>query len=468
MRALGLTAVSALLTLVALSGAARGDADHGADALADAARRLAALPGFRAKVSAHDEVGGRSFEATLVYRAPDRLFARIPPEDFVLADGGAVLVHEGGVTRRSEVAAWVGETCAALAPIFAEGTALAGPDGGAPPRFADAARTLGLLLALDLRERGDRTSIALNVVHRPDLLAPGGAPGIAFSFALDEPAPPIVTGLDAERIEVRAGPREATILRATGLPEHVLLRSPTGRKEAEVFFREIEVLPQVPDELLAPPPPATTEASTAAAPPKIETVGPPPWTKERLARGALRELLSRLRAGAARDPQLVARERPRIESVLERYYAALFRAAYPETKLREEARRAADADRATVEAALARAGAGGRAKALGELREVFRANCATHMRDAAAELIHLAEDAIGGADAAAGPAAEEARRALVGISGGAVLAAFRETIVAPMEAEAGSALEKLASENHGDRGAAATPAPATPLAGGKP
>lgn len=420
--------------------------DDAGRALADAGGKLAALPGLRAKIAAHDEVAGRSFEATLVFRAPDRLLAVIPPDDFVLVENGTVVVREGGAVRRADVRGWVADACAKLAPIYADGAALARGTTGAPePRFADAADHLQLVLALDLRRRDDRVSIALNVVHRCDVLAPPArAPGLAFAFDLEErESPPSVIGLDAERITLRSGRREAVLLRASGVPELALLRSPTGRSEAQVLVKDVEVLAAAPDSLFAAP--------VALDPAKIENVSPPPFTKEELARSALAALLGRLREGAARDAALLGREKERekVESVLTRYYAALFRAAYPEAKLREEARRAAHADAPTVEATLSRAGKAGREKALNELRQVFRANCSVHMRDAASELVHLAEAAIGPTDPCATADAEAARRALVAVSGRAALGAFSEAIVTPMEAAAAAELESLASSNGG-------------------
>jgi hypothetical protein len=417
-----------------LAAAAAPAAESGPAALEAAARRLAALPGLRARVVARDDVGARTFEATIVYRAPDRFVARIPPDDYAVIDGGRVTVREGGKTRSCDVAAWVAATAARLSPTYAEAAALtpgAGPSGA--PCFADAAARLSVLFQIDLYRREDRVAIGINLSHDVDFAGSSGRDrGLRFTFLADDRDAATVIALDERRIVLRAGPREATIARDTGLPERVLLRSATGRVEAEVELRDVEVLEKVPEELLGPPGRGTGE---------VEAVDPTPHTKAQVARGALAAIFERLEAGAAKDPALLTREAAKVEAVLTRYDGAIFEAAYPTAKLREQAREAARRDEATVRQALARAGPAGRAKAIEELRAIFRNNCTYQMREAAVELVQIAEAAIDRRN----QAAPETRRALVAASGRAVLAAFQQSIVGPMESEAAAEIEKIAA-----------------------
>jgi hypothetical protein len=421
------------IAMAALPLAARAS-DGAASALAEAARRLASLPGLRAEIVARDEVLGRSFMARLVYRAPDRLHATIEPGDFVSYAGGTLVVREGARTRRCDAAAWAGEAGSRLAPILREGLGIAGAPAGEAAAIESAAACLAPLFSLDIRRAEDRVSIALLVTHRI-ALEPFDR-GLAFSFRQHDRTPATVISIDEDRIVLRDGAREATISRRTGFFERVILRGPTGRIEGEVVASSCEVLPFVPEEWLAPPEVKEEE---------VEQVEPAPRSKESFARAALGALFGRLRAAAEADPDFAGREGPRLEAVLTRFYAALFRSAYPEPQLREEARRATRADAEAARAAIARAGAAGRKRAIEDLRVRFRANCETQLRDAASELVRLAEAAIGPEDAASKEPVQAARRALVRLSGRAALAAYRQAIVAPMEEEAAAELERLAA-----------------------
>lgn len=438
-------AFAAVAAASGFAAAARAAGD-GPAALAEAGRRLAALPGLRATVVARDELAGRTFRATLTYRAPDRLRVVIGGDDFIHLAGGTITAREAGVTRRTDVSAWAHAAAERLAPSFAEAAALLSFDGP-PARLDLVAERLAPVFALDFQRGPDEVTTALLVAHRfafDDAAA--GAPGLAFSFRGEEGEPPSIVDLDAEGIRLRAGAREARISRATGLPERVVLRGQTGRIEAEVAISDVEILEAVPDDLLAPP------GLPSAAPVPSE---PTPRTKDGFAREALAALLGRVRAAAARDPALVSREAAKLEAILARCYGAILRAKHAEARLRELACEAARADEATVLEALEKAGPAGRERALDDLRARFHANCSQQLRHAGAEIVGLAEAAIGPPTAGAPDAVECARHALVSISGRAALAAYREAIVGPMEDAASAELERLAAS--GSRPAGGTP-----------
>ncbi|HVY62843.1 MAG TPA: hypothetical protein VHF22_14395, partial [Planctomycetota bacterium] len=160
---------AALALIFLASSAASGD---------DASAKLAALPGFRATLEARDLVGGRSFGATLAYRAPDRALATISKDEFVWVGDGRLVVRESGELHTTDIAGWLRETEAALAPALKDVDAIA--PGAEPPDLAKLAGRLGLSLDLEMRRRDDRVSIALLLAHRYDAAA-DRAPGFGFT-----------------------------------------------------------------------------------------------------------------------------------------------------------------------------------------------------------------------------------------------------------------------------------------------
>ncbi|MGH7297666.1 MAG: hypothetical protein ACRELB_22200, partial [Polyangiaceae bacterium] len=288
------------------------------------------------------------------------------------------------------------------------------------------------------------------------LLAAGGARGgLAWSFLPDDRQRPVPVDLDATRISLRAGLREATVSRASGVPTRVLLRNDAGRVDASIEMRDVRVLQTVPDALLTPPP---FDAKKAVL------VEPASRTKERFAREALGALIELIRGAARRDPALLEGDAPRVTGLFTRAYTALFRAFFPEDRLRAEARLAARKDAATVRDALARAGAGGRVQALADLRGRFRENCKVLLSDAAHELADLGEQLIGAGDPPGDEASERLKQGLVRASGDAVVQAFLAAVVDPMDDEAAREIERIAAEP----AATATGTAIAPAAGGTP
>jgi len=434
-----------------------GPPEPGCAVWSDVEARLAALPGFEATVEVRDHVGGRTFEAEIAYAYPDRLVARLPDDAFLMARDGAFIGREENVVRRAEIARWIEGLLGDLAPLYRELEALegeAGPGPGAPPapEFAGAARRIGTGLGIRFHRRADRVSVTFLFQFRCRIARaiagepPARPPGFRFRFGSDEPAASAPSAIDppgaearGERVTFRQGDCEAEFLRASGLPVRVALLSSTGRLEAEVIFKSFRATPGVDAARFEAPSGATEGARAFDAPADL---------MEDVAGQAVRAFVGRIRADVARDPSLVTREGARVEDLLRRYYVAIYRSAYPEARLREEAKRAAEADGRTARAALDAAPAARRAETVDVLARRFRANARRELRwlkEGIQRVVSMAEDAIGGPAPDAGPEAEAARRRLVALSGRAVVAASEAAILDPMEAEARIELERLAA-----------------------
>lgn len=402
-----------MVSAVRISGAiAAVAALFGAPAAAseEAARNLAALKGFKAVLEARDHVAGRSFGATIVYRYPDRALATLPPDDFIHLEGGRLTVREGATLKRADVGGWLRGLQEGLAPALAGLAMLEGGPAGAPlpVDFARSAGRLGTALEIDMRRSGEKVSIALVLTPACDLAAER-APGFRFEAT---------------------GGVEVARAAGSGFPESIVLRGPLGRVEGEVKLISFEVLAEVPDASLALP-------AGGAAP---EAAEPSPVLKERIAALTLDATLERIRGRAAGDPALLDRDEARVSEVLAAEYAALYRAAYPEKRLREEARRAVVADLDAVKAALADAAPARRGEVVDALIERFRQSCRRQLRDALGELVRIAEAAL----EPRGAEGEAVRRKLLAASGKAAMAAFERAIVAPMEDEARAEVERIA------------------------
>jgi len=427
---------AAIVALASLLVLAADVSFAGGDAASEAAVRLATHPGFRAQLEARDAVLGRTFTATIIFRAPDRAIALIPPGEWVAVEGGRLSVMEDGALRTSDVGAWLRRSGALVAPFAARARAIAGtPADEAPSDLAGAAQRLGVALQIDMRRLDGRVAIALLLSHALD---PAGkaAPGFTFHASA-------VTDVDFSA--------------ASGFPESVRLMGPTGRVEGEVRTISFESLGDVSDALLAPP--ATTVTATETE--------PAPRLKEAFVRDALAAILGPLRMGGARDAGLLERERERVEALLVDTFTALYRAGYDEPRLRLEARRAVELEAATVRAALVAAGEANRARTSKALKERFRDNCRRQLKDAVGELVRIVESSLARTDHET-PADEAARRKLLAAAPTAALAAFETAIVAPMESEAGIEIDRLAAQVAATGSAKPNPSAAKPTANAAP
>ncbi len=441
-------ALAALLCCLARTAAAL----TAVEAQAELSAKVASYRAFEVTVSAEDLVGGRSFSARVVFEAPDRLALRFPAGDVVLAREGVLYLVEDGRATKVDAGAWTAAALAAVAPAYEDLAAIegaAGPPAGSIPagrlEAGASRRRLGARVGIDFRRSRDRVAISLLASYRLLLGIEPGTAGIdvAWSGARHDRGgeeTPVLAAADADRVTFRTRAKEAVLDRRTGLPETIRFLSPTGKVEAEVRFQGFAALEAAPPGSFDPPP----GVDLAAA----EELDTEPELKAELAREVLAAFYGRLLAGEARDPGFLAREDARVEAALARACAGFFRAAYPEGRLREEARRAAEADLEIARSAFERAGPSGRADVAAELRRRFRENAERQLREAADDLVRVAEQAIAAAGAGGegvGPeAGDEAHRLLVRVTGRAVIAAYRRAIVDPMEAEAAAALEALA------------------------